>query len=361
MIEPSDELIYADYAAASPVYEEVLKAMQPYWQNQFYNPSGLSRQSRSIREVIESCRATVAKILQVKSNEIIFTSGATESNNLVINTFYQIGNFGVAAIEHPSILEPSRAHGGTEFPVDEKVQPIIGDEQLKAFSVAAVNHELGTIQNLRRIKQALPVDCYLHTDASQAVLCQPLASIMRHCDYLSLNGGKIGGPKGSGCLAVRNGSPFSSLWFGGSQEQGRRPATENVPAIVGFSKALEITQNKAVQTNQKLFELRDYFLEQLRQKSIPFIDNANTKTSPHIVSLQFPDHDGERLLLELDAHGIIVATGSACTASDDLPSHVLLAVGLSEKQANATLRFSFSSQMSTKQVDKIVEAFVDIT
>ncbi len=118
MLLPNDELIYADYAAASPVYDEVLQVMQPYWQNKFYNPSGLSRQSRAIREVIESCRATVAKILQIKSNEIIFTSGATEANNLVINTFSQIGDFGVAAVEHPSILEPARAYDGIEVPVD---------------------------------------------------------------------------------------------------------------------------------------------------------------------------------------------------------------------------------------------------
>ncbi len=375
--------IYLDYAAATPVSPEVRSAMEPYFSQEFYNPSATYLAARHVRQHTEEARHIVAQTLGAKPPEIIFTAGATEANNLAIQGIihqFPNGEVLISAIEHESIREPAKLFNHKKLPVNanatlslDKLSGLISDKTV-LISVMLVNNELGTIQPLREIASLIktvraerqsaknPMPLYLHTDAAQAGNYLDLHVSRLGVDLMSLNGGKIYGPKQSGALYLKTGTKLKPLIVGGGQEFGLRSGTENVPALVGFSKALQQGQTKRRGETERLTALREYFETALIDKSPTVkINGLGANRAPHITSVIFSGQDNERLMMELDEAGIQCALGSACSASKDLASQVLKAIGLSEAEARSTLRFSFGSLTTESDLEKTVETIVNLT
>ncbi|HET6864236.1 MAG TPA: cysteine desulfurase family protein [Candidatus Saccharimonadales bacterium] len=375
--------IYLDYAAATPMGLEVVKAMEPYFSERFYNPSAVYLGSRRIRQDLDKARAKIAMWLGASKFEIYFTAGATEANNLAVQGIMR--NFPdseilVSSIEHASVLAPAGLFKNRRIPVNRQ-----GDVELKALrdlltsktvlvSVMMVNNELGTVQPIKEIsalirdirqerrKSGNSRPLYLHTDAAQAGNLFDLHTHRLGVDLMSINGGKIYGPKQSGILFVKSGIEIKPLVVGGGQESNLRSGTENVAAAIGLSKALDLAQKKHAKEFRRLTELRTQFIGELAEKVPAAVINGSKKhQSPQMVSVTLPGFDNERLTMELDELGIECAVGSACSASSDEPSHVLTAIGLSEKEAQATLRFSFGNETTKVSLKKVVAALAHLT
>lgn len=369
--------IYLDYAAATPVDSAVLKAMRPYFSNHFHNPSATYLAGRQAKSALDAARVSVALVLGAKKSEIIFTAGATEANNLAIQGVmrrYPRGKILTSAIEHDSVIQPAGLFDNYHVPVLSsglvdiaKLQKMISPQTV-LISVMLVNNELGTIQPLREIaalvhearkirqKEGNKNPLYLHTDAAQAGNYLDLHISRLGIDMMNLNGGKIYGPKQSGVLFVKAGTELSPLILGGGQETGLRSGTENIPGTVGLAKALELAQAMRKTESQRVDNLRKLFAT-LLQKNIKssVINGSQKQCAPHLLSVTLPGHDNERLMMELDEAGVQCAIGSACSASSENPSHVLEAIGLSEKLARSTLRFSLG-RGSTEQNVRIAVA-----
>lgn len=373
---PKLTYIYLDYAAATPMDPAVAKVMEPYLSQQFHNPSATYLAGRSARAALEKSRAAVARIFGVRPAEIVFTAGATEANNLAVTGVakrFPKTEILASSIEHDSVLVPARELNAKMLPVSK--HGIIDLENLRKkisnktvlVSVMLVNNELGSIQPIRQISELIKAErlkraannnklpIYLHTDATQAANWLDLHVSRLGADLMSINGGKIYGPKQTGVLFVKAGVGLVPLIMGGGQEFGVRSGTENVAGCVGLSKALEISQLCRVEEAKRVSELRELFITGL-QKSLPqVVINGSPKTSaPHIVSATFPGADNERLMMELDEAGVQAAVGSACSASSDEPSHVLRAIGLDEATAQSTLRFSFGRATTKANISKTV-------
>jgi cysteine desulfurase len=375
--------IYLDYAAATPVDGRVLEAMKPYFSELFYNPSAIYLSAKSASDDLEAARRTVAIQLGAKPAEIIFTAGATEANNLAIQGVarqFPGGEVLVSSIEHESVIEPAGLFANHQIPVDKHGGIILNElsnllnDKTVLVSIMLVNNELGTIQPLsdiakliqnvrqdrRRTGNRRPL--YLHTDAAQAGNYFDLHAARLGIDLLSLNAGKIYGPKQSGALYIKAGTKLQPLVVGGGQEFGLRSGTPNIASVVGLAKALELAQASRHEEQKRVTELREHF-EELVEQNIPIasLNGAQHHRAPHIVSLSFPGADNERLLMELDEAGIECAAGSACSASSDQPSHVLGAIGLSDEQARSTLRFSLGKYTTKKDIEQTVKQLVVLT
>jgi cysteine desulfurase len=369
--------IYLDYAAATPVDSVVLAAMQPYFSQQFYNPSATYLAAKTVHQDIAAARAKIAAILGVRPREIIFTAGASEANNLAIQgvmNHFPSSKVLVSAIEHDSVLKPAQRYaqkGGCELlSVDEKgfivpssLKDRIDDKTVLVSAVYA-NNEIGTIQHLSdmskviaavradRAKRGVKLPLYLHTDAAQALNYLPVLPHKLGVDLVSLNGGKIYGPKQSGLLFVATGVELDPLILGGGQEWGLRSGTENVPAIIGLAEAITQTVAKREAESRRLQELQQLFMKELAEKVPQAVLTAPTPHKlPNIVHITIPETDNERLMMELDERGIQCALGSACSASNDEPSHVLKALGLTDAEAQTSLRFSMGR--STQKADVV--------
>lgn len=366
--------IYLDYAAATPMSEEVAEAMRPYFSEQFYNPSATYLAGRNVRLALEGARARIAKCLGARPPEIIFTAGATEANNLAIQGLlkqHPNSEVLVSSIEHESVLEPAASFRHRFIPVDakgivdiKKLEQMVSDETV-LVSVMLVNNELGTVQPVREISKILNKisilrkakgnnrPLYLHTDAAQAANYLDLHVARLGVDLLSINGGKIYGPKQSGALYVRAGILLKPLIVGGGQEFNLRSGTENVAAFVGLAAALRLAQANKAEESKRLNMLRIGFEKEIIE-SLPGarLNGGAKNRSPHISSITFEDADNERLMMQLDEAGVIVAVGSACSASSETPSHVLSAIGLSEAEARAALRFSIGRDTDKNQLAK---------
>ena len=362
--------IYLDYAAATPVADEVFTAMKPFASENFYNPSATYTNGIEARNTLNTARLNTAHWLGAKNSEIIFTAGGTEANNLAIKGVmeqYPNAKIVVSAIEHDSVLSPARLYNLTTVNVDASGRLDIADlakkidDETVLVSIMYANNEIGTVQHLKDIamlvmekrrnrKNTLPL--YFHTDACQAANYLDLHISRLGVDLMTLNGGKIYGPKQSGCLFVASGIVLKPLIDGGGQERGLRSGTENVAAIVGFSTALETAQSTRHDEVKRLQALQASFFEQLK-KAIPnIVINGSTKVRlPNNIHLTIPDQDNERLLIELDEAGIMAAAGSACSASNEEPSHVLAAVGVSQSDAQASLRITMGRQTSQSEID----------
>src|SRR3990167_3773827 len=355
--------IYLDYAAATPLDKRVLKAMVPFFSKVFHNPSSVYLAARQARQVLEQTRATIAKCLGAKTGEIIFTSGATEANNMAIaGTMRQFpdGEALVSAIEHESVLEPAKQFKHRLIPVDKhglvdlnKLAKMIKPKTV-LISIMYVNNEVGTIQPLakaaqfvkevrqQRLKTKNDQPLYFHSDAAQAGNLFDLHVGRLGVDLLTINGGKIYGPKQSGALYVRAGTSLQPLILGGGQAFGLRSRTASLATAVGLAEALKLAQAKKTGELKRLQQLSNLFSNQLKsQLPEATINGHDKKKSPHIISVSLPGQDAERLVMELDKHGIAAAVGSACSASREDPSHVLKAMGLSEPMIRSSLRFSF--------------------
>ncbi len=375
--------IYLDYAAATPVDPDVLNAMQPYFSQDFFNPSAQYLAAKRVRSAIEAARARVANALGVRGSEVVFTAGATEANNMAIHGImsqFPKGKVLVSAIEHDSVLKPAQQHAHAEIPVNaqgliklEKLKTMLHDDNVVLVSIVYANNEIGTIQHLTKISKMIKkvraqreangstTPLYFHTDAAQAPNYYHVLPKRLGVDLMSLNGGKIYGPKQSGCLFVRAGIELRPLIIGGGQERGLRSGTENVASIVGFSHALKKAVALRDKARPKMWALKLYFVQKiatdLAGKAYP---NATADSLANIVHVTFPDQDNERLMMQLDEAGIMVATGSACSASNEEASHVLKAIGMNDKAARASLRFSMGRGTTQKDVDFVIKTLVEI-
>jgi cysteine desulfurase len=384
--------IYFDHSATTPVDAKVLGAMLPYLKNDFGNASSLHSFGQKARAGVETAREQVAKFLACQSKEIIFTSGATESNNLAIlglvrraRALYPKRKIHVitSAIEHPAVLEVCRELKKEEvevtyLPVSRAglvraadVQKAIRSETI-LVSVMYVNNEVGTIQpigEIGKIIQEVNVGrekqnkIYFHTDAVQAAnFCDCRVDFLG-VDLLSLSAHKIYGPKGVGVLFARSGTPLLPIIFGGHQEQGMRSGTENVAGIVGLGKAVELLNKKSEIKNQNLRikKLRDKLIKGILQK-IP--DAILTGDLEHRVagnaSFCFKNVEGESILLMLDMEGIAVSTGSACSSGSLEPSHVLSAMGVSPIVSHGSVRVTLGKNNTEEEINHFLKVFPGI-
>ena len=369
--------IYLDYAAATPVDKSVLAAMLPYFSDKFYNPSANYLAAHEVSEDLKLARQKVANILGARSSEIIFTSGGTEANNLAINGImsqYPDANVVVSSTDHHSVLEPASKYDHRLVPVNQKgdIDMIALDKAIDdntvLVSVMYANNEIGTISPVKDIARMIEaklkqrkagktnkLPLLLHTDACQAGAYLDLHISRLGVDLMTLNGGKIYGPKQSGVLMVKTGVNLAAQILGGGQEASRRSGTENVAGCIGFGTALELVQNRRSLEVIRLTELRDLFIKKLTNTIDGCVINGSlSRRLPNNVHVTFPGVDNERLMMELDEVGILCAVGSACSASSDEPSHVLKAIGLSDAEAQSSLRFTMGIDTNNKDIDKLI-------
>jgi len=375
--------IYLDYAAATPIDDKVFAAMKPYFKNAFYNASANYMAAKEVRSAIEQARKTIAGYLGSKSNEIVFTAGGTEANNLAIKGIMESfpeSNVVVSAIEHESVLEPAKRYKYKLAKVHqdgiidlENLKKLIDDNTV-LVSVIYANNEIGTIEPLTKIseliseirksrkalKNTLPI--YLHTDACQAANYLSLQVSRLGIDLMTINAGKIYGPKQCGALYVNREVKLMPQIVGGGQEFGIRSGTENVANIIGFAEALKITQEAREGGSSKMQKLQAHFLNELNQKFPKSKINGSIRSRlPNNVSIVFPDIDNETLLIKLDENRVQCSAGSACNANKDSISHTLLAIGLSDKDAMSTLRFSMGRGTSKEDINDVIELLTAIT
>jgi cysteine desulfurase len=369
----SDRTIYFDHAATTPTRPEVVEAMLPYFNAKFGNPSSIYSLGRDSKKAIEEARETVAKAIGAQPREIFFTGSGTEADNWAIKgVAYANRQKGkhiiTTAIEHHAVLHTcqyleSDGFDVTYLPVDS--DGLVTAEQVSAairpdtilITIMFANNEIGTIQPIAEIgKIAREKGITFHTDAVQAMGNIPINVADMNIDLLSMSSHKFYGPKGIGALYIRKSVKITSFLHGGAQERGRRASTENVPAIVGLAKALEIAAENMETYNRKLIALRDRTIKEIEQK-IPFIrlNGHREKRLPGNVNFSFEFIEGESLLLMLDMKGIAASSGSACTSGSLDPSHVLLAIGLPHEIAHGSLRITFGDENTDADVDALME------
>lgn len=374
----SKGIIYLDYAAATPVNTAALKAASSYFSENYYNPSATYQAARGVRQSLESARAAVAKVLGAKDQEIIFTAGGSEANNIAISSImsqYPTANIVVSAIEHESVLEPAQQYDYRIAPVDKngvvdiaKLESLI-DENTALVSVMYANNEIGTIQPLKEVANIIEnkkaarsstLPLYLHTDACQAANYLDLQVARLGVDMMTLNGGKIYALKQSGCLYINrnvNPKPFT---LGGGQERGIRSGTENVIANIIFATMLQKVQSTRKSETKRLEQMRNELFTKLSQNINVEINGDKKMRLPNNLNILLEHQDGERLVMELDELGVLLATGSACTASSDKPSHVLLAIGLSEKEASSSLRVTLGRQTTSQEIETAADSIIQV-
>jgi cysteine desulfurase len=370
----ANPIIYLDHAAATPLDPSVMKAMTPYFSDKFYNPSATYLPAVEVRKSLEAARAETAYWLGARPAEVIFTAGGTEANNLAIRGVMEAfpkSNVVVSGIEHESVLGPARGYDCREAAVKADGRLDLDDLQKKIddrtalVSIGYANNETGTVQPLREISRMIAqkragrkssAPLLFHTDACQAANYLDLHAARLGVDLMTLNGGKIYGPKQSGVLYVKAGIVLKPLVIGGGQEKGLRGGTENVPAAIGFAEALKLAQGMRRDETARLQKLQKSFMIRL-QESIPgIVINGTLKNRlPNNVHATIRGQDNERLLIRLEQAGILAAAGSACSASSEEPSHVLKAMGISDADARASLRFTMGRGTTETMIKRTVD------
>jgi cysteine desulfurase len=365
--------IYLDHAATTPVRPEVLEAMLPFFGPRFGNPSSTHRWGREARVALDDARASVAACLGARPDEILFTSGGTESDNLAILGAWET----VAAhtnrrlilttpIEHKAVLaaaEAARDGNGAvhrSLPADEILSALNADVAL--CSVMWVNNELGTIHPIPELAHLANAHGVLfHSDAVQAFGKLPIDAKKDPFDLLSISGHKIGAPKGIGALYVRRGTHLSPRALGGAQERGLRGGTENVAFAVGFARAAELAIAKREVESARLRALRETLERELLSRITDAVVNGtDAPRASHITNLSFPGADRQALLMALDLAGIACSSGSACQSGSAAPSHVLMALGLTPELATSAIRLSLGSLTTPEDIAHVVEVFPGI-
>ena len=370
--------IYMDNSATTPVKEEVLEAMLPYFSEKYGNPSSIYSLGSASKVAVENARNQVAKALGAQSKEIFFTAGGSESDNWAIKgvAFNQRkkGNHIITTkMEHHAVLHTCEYLEKQGFDItylDLDEEGFIDLEQLKnaitdqtiLISVIFANNEIGTIQPIKEIGQiAKERKILFHTDAVQAIGHVEIDVNDLNIDLLSLSAHKFYGPKGIGALYIKQGTRLDSLISGGGQERNKRAGTENVPGIVGIGKAIELATENIEEHNAKLIFLRDRLIEKIGA-NIPYVklNGPRKNRLPNNVNFCFEFIEGESLLLSLDLVGIAGSSGSACTSGTLDPSHVLLAIGLPHEIAHGSLRLSLGDFNTVEEVDYVVEHLAEI-
>ena len=371
-----NEIIYLDHAAATPMDARVITVMQPYFSDDFYNPSSPYMPAVRVRREYEDAKHKIASLIGAKPGEIIMTAGATESINLAFSGI--TGHVVVPNIEHHAVLNCAKLNNHTLVSADKRgfvsadsvKSAITPDTQL--VSVALVNNELGTVQPIRDIAQVVRVEresrlvsgnktpIYLHCDASQGVGQLDVNVARLGVDMLTLNSGKIYGPKQVGLLWVASHVKLQPLIIGGGQERGLRSGTENVAGTVGFARALELVLEHRKFEADRLLELRDGLQKKLTDAFPSAIVSGHPKhrLAGHL-HMSFPGLDGERLIFILENRGVMLATGSACAANKGTRSHVLTAIGLSDEQADGSIRITLGHLSTAENIKRAGEIIVE--
>ena len=380
-------MIYLDHAAATPVSEKVLEAMKPYFSDEFFNPSAAYLPAKKVAHDYETAKGVIAHAIGAKASDLIITAGATEANNLAFTALSLDGScrsFSSPTSQssagdplhdrHPSILYLSTEHdsvrrvaeryGGVSIDVDKNGRIMLDDLKAKItdatqlVSVSLVNNELGTIQPLSeiasilrevkfdRLKRGVKTPILLHSDASQALNLLDINVARLGVDLMTLNAAKVYGPKGVGALYVSHEVMLSPLTYGGGQEKGLRSGTENVPGVIGFSKAVELAHEHLNGNRKKYAEWKKVLLSELQGYEL-----VNKKhVLDNFVVLCYNGIDAERLVFLLEEKGVYVSTGAACAASKGIRSHVLAAIGLSDEQITGSLRLTLGETNTLEQI-----------
>lgn len=373
--------IYLDHAATTPLDPRVLEVMLPYLKDKYGNPSSFHSRGKVATDALREARTSMANILHVRPDEILFTSGGTESDNLAILGYARMNKqFGTHIIttsfEHHAVLEAcirlEKKEGFRVTYLKPNKEGMIDPKQIEEaltedtilVSVMYANNEVGTIQPIAemgtiiqkyREEKKLP-HLVFHTDACQAAAYLDMNVEKLHVDMLTMNSPKIYGPKGTGLLYVKRGIKLEPLMFGGAQERGIRPGTEDVAGIIGFAKAFELVQSERVAETARLLPLRDKLIDGILS-IIPRtrINGDRISRLPNNVNASFIDIEGEALLLYLDASGIYASTGSACTSASLDPSHVILALGFPYEVAHGSMRFSLGHSTTEEDIDYVLK------
>jgi cysteine desulfurase len=375
-------IIYLDHAATTPMDPSVLEAMLPYFTERFYNPSATYLPAVAVRKELAAARQRIALYLGARPSEIIFTAGATEANNLVIRGVleeYPGSNVVVGSIEHESVLEPAHSYNCKEAKVtaqgviDVDALLALVDEQTVLVSVMYANNEIGSIQPVHQVSLGLQhirrqrrldgndLPLYLHTDAAQAPPYLDLHVSRLGVDFMTLNGSKMYGPKQTGILFANSQARFKPQLLGGGQERGLRAGTENIAGAIGLATALEVVQSRRSEEVERLKKLQNLFFELIEEQLPQAIVNGSRKNRlPNNIHITLPGEDNERLLISLDEAGVLAAAGSACSASNEEPSHVLRAMGISDADAQSSLRFSMGRATNEAAIRKTVEILSSI-
>ncbi|MDT8282400.1 MAG: cysteine desulfurase family protein [Gammaproteobacteria bacterium] len=364
--------VYLDNNATTALDEAVLQAMLPYMGKVAGNPSSVHRFGRLQKDAIEQARESVAQLVGARAEQVIFTSGGTESNNLLLNGFNRANKSArivISQIEHMSLLEPSQhlAEVVDLVAVNEAgcvelsaLMPLITDKS-SLVSVMTANNETGVIQSLAPlIAFARQQGCYFHTDATQAAGKIPLNFIESGVHAMTVSAHKLYGPVGAGALVIDKQLPIAKLQFGGTQEKNMRAGTENVPAIVGFGKAAELALANLEDAYIHLRALRDALEQKLKTLPSVKIFAEQSERLPNTVQFGVEGFDGETLLMQLDRKAIAVSSGSACTSGKTEPSHVLKAMNIKQPLASSAIRVSFGKYNTMSDVDALFTALADI-
>lgn len=400
-MKKSTKLIYLDHAAATSVDPQVLKAMQPYWSQEFANPSALYQSGLKAKQAVNCARSDMANILKCKPSEIIFTAGGTESNNLAIfgvaksyeKNHGKPGHIITSSIEHHSVLHTidalqeqgwkiSYAPVDDEGFIDLNSLKKLARKDTALISIMYANNEVGTIEpiteigkwltGLNKVRAATGLPrINFHTDACQASGFLSLDTSELKIDLLTLNGSKMYGPKQTGILFMRFGVQLETLIHGGGQEHDLRSGTENVPSIIGLATALQLAQKNYIKEVKRLQILQSYFYDRLSKKvsNISLNGPALLKSLkqysalnrlPNNINVTFKDVEGESLMLYLDSYNIAVSTGSACATSSTDPSHVLVGLGKDHNEAYSAIRFSMGKSTSKLDLNYVIDALSEL-
>lgn len=372
----TEEVIYLDHAAATPLDRRVFVAMEPYFSEEFYNPSSPYAPAVRTRRAYEDAKARLAHTIGAKGDELVITAGATESINLAFTVV--TGHIVSSTIEHHAVLAAADMHDHTLVPVDERgvVDPVIIAKAIQAdtqlVSIALANNELGTIQPLREIAAVVKRErerrlsvgdttpIYLHSDASQGAGQLDIHVSRLGVDLLTLNAGKVYGPKQVGLLWAASHVRLAPIIVGGGQERGLRSGTENVAGTIGFAKAMELAEAHRGHEAKRLAGLRDELQARLLQAFPDAVISGSQKRrlSGHL-HVSFPYLDAERLIFALEMRGVLVATGSACAANKGTRSHVLTAIGLAPEVADGSLRLTLGHLSTPETMQRATDILIE--
>ena len=373
---PAADPVYLDHAATTPVREEVFEAMKPFYGPRFGNPSSTHRWGREARAALDEARERVGRCLGARPDEICFTSGGTEADNLAILGAWRAlkakGRKAVVTspIEHKAIL--GAVHQAAREGAEERILRVtpdgvvdgqsfddLVDNTAAVCSTMWVNNEIGTIQRVPELaEKAKERGALFHTDAVQAFGKIPIDAQKQRFDFLTISGHKFGAPKGIGALFIRRGTSLEPLMHGGTQDRGRRPGTENVAAAVGLARAAELALAECEAHCARLLKLRER-LEAGILARVPdaVIHGRGAERAPHILNISVPGTDSESLLMALDLRGIAASGGSACQSGSVSPSHVLAALGVRPDLASAAVRMSLGALTTDHCIDRVIEVF----
>jgi len=364
--------IYLDYAATTPVDPKVTKAMLPYFSEKFGNTMSLHSFGQEVKQVLEESREVVAGLMKAQATEIIFTSSATESNNLALKGIAFANkdkgqHIIISSIEHPCIMESAkwlekRGFEITRLKVDKcgLVDPEDVKKAIKKntilVSIMHANNEIGTIEPIEEIgKICKERDVYFHTDASQSFGKIPIDVNKMNIDLLTASSHKMYGPKGAACLFIKENVKIEPLLHGGGHESGLRSSTVNVSAIVGFTRACKICEKEMKKEAEKQIKLRDKLIKGVLEKiEFSHLNGHPQKRLPNNTNFSFSFVEGESLVIQLDLLGIAGSTGSACSSAKLEPSHVLLAIGLKHEEAHGSLRLSLGRWTEAKDINFVL-------